>query len=570
MYKEAEANAKAVGDTAKSRRLGRGLKTLSDLLKKAQRGVTIDESEIPLPVAKGAAKAPVASVAPQGLISPLRPAPPVPPRIQISEDSEDKQEDAEKSRTLALLAARRDEYKKAAVGAKRRGDTQKALEHVKLLKQFEAVMAGVEAGQPFDLSTMPPPPSELTEASTPGPSVPPRRRDSEKQAASDPSTTPAPEESALQQEPLSVLSALEQRLAKFREQEEAGKRDGNSSKARRMGRIVKQYEDAIKLHKAGRPIPVDELPTPPGFPPIPVESSEPVPSAAAPKAVPNAGVTSPTRPQVSGAPAGSSATNQAAMGGSSRVDRQLAALLVRQKELKEAALKAKRDGDIAKAKEFLKQAKGLDPLIQAANSGVRVDMSSIPIQPDIKESIDSEFDIVMLSDCLTGTDLEIYDQLVANLQTQFKLCMETRNHFKAIGDVANANRFEQLAVHTKNDLDMVRTSKNRNDPIPRFHYEKRKFSIVRCNVDLGDNDLELSILQGINYNVPNPKEVDTYVRFEFPLSNDETKKDKTAVIYNTNNPTYEAVFPITVQRNSRSFQRLFKRHSVKMEVWSRG
>jgi len=38
----------------------------------------------------------------------------------------------------------------------------------------------------------------------------------------------------------------------------------------------------------------------------------------------------------------------------------------------------------------------------------------------------------------------------------------------------------------------------------------------RCNTDLTDNELELNIIQGINYNVPNPKEVDTYVRFEFP------------------------------------------------------
>lgn len=64
---------------------------------------------------------------------------------------------------------------------------------------------------------------------------------------------------------MTVLEALEARLNKFLEQEEAGKKDGNMSKARRMGRIVKQYQDAIKLHKAGKPIPVDELPTPPGL-----------------------------------------------------------------------------------------------------------------------------------------------------------------------------------------------------------------------------------------------------------------------------------------------------------------
>lgn len=58
---------------------------------------------------------------------------------------------------------------------------------------------------------------------------------------------------------------MQQRLRKFKEREEAAKKENDSSKARRNGRIVKQYEDAIKLHKAGKPIPVEELPTPPGI-----------------------------------------------------------------------------------------------------------------------------------------------------------------------------------------------------------------------------------------------------------------------------------------------------------------
>jgi coiled-coil and C2 domain-containing protein 1 len=69
---------------------------------------------------------------------------------------------------------------------------------------------------------------------------------------------------AAPEEPMTILEALEKRMAKFQEQEEAGKRDNNASKARRMGRIIKQYQDAIRLHKAGKPFPVDELPTPPG------------------------------------------------------------------------------------------------------------------------------------------------------------------------------------------------------------------------------------------------------------------------------------------------------------------
>jgi coiled-coil and C2 domain-containing protein 1 len=32
-----------------------------------------------------------------------------------------------------------------------------------------------------------------------------------------------------------------------------------------MQRIIKQYEDTIRLHKAGKPIETDTLPTLPGF-----------------------------------------------------------------------------------------------------------------------------------------------------------------------------------------------------------------------------------------------------------------------------------------------------------------
>lgn len=57
--------------------------------------------------------------------------------------------------------------------------------------------------------------------------------------------------------------------------------------------------------------------------------------------------------------------------------------------------------------------------------------------------------------------------------------METRNHFKAVGDVASANRFEQYALHSKKDLDVVRAVRKHNHPVPRFHYETRSFSIVQ-------------------------------------------------------------------------------------------
>jgi hypothetical protein len=48
-----------------------------------------------------------------------------------------------------------------------------------------------------------------------------------------------------------------------------------------------------------------------------------------------------------------------------------------------------------------------------------------------------------------------------------------------MGDIANANRFDQLALHTRKDLDVVRGSVMRGDAIPRWKHEMRTFSIVK-------------------------------------------------------------------------------------------
>jgi len=53
--------------------------------------------------------------------------------------------------------------------------------------------------------------------------------------------------------------------------------------------------------------------------------------------------------------------------------------VARQKEFKEAALQAKRKGEINQAKEYLRLAKGFDPLIEASNSGLPVDMETVSV-----------------------------------------------------------------------------------------------------------------------------------------------------------------------------------------------
>nr|XP_024215696.1 coiled-coil and C2 domain-containing protein 1-like isoform X2 [Halyomorpha halys] len=567
MYKSAEENAKSTGDTAKARRLGRGLKTLNELLKKAQRGGQVDENEIPLPVAISTRK-PTANVSPENEIPKDNDAPPVPPRRSLSKVEPVKEEQKEIENVLKILTDRRDEYKKAAVAAKKSGDIETAKAHVRVIKQFESVIEGVKEGQPVDLSTMPPSPGVVTSHPLPLPQTPPTQ--AEKQRESPPSKAQEETTGETSTQPISILEALEQRLAVFRKQAETAKAEGNSSKERRMGRISKQYEDAIRLHKAGKEIPVDDLPTPPGFPPIPVEKKPPPPQAtpSLPTKAENKPPSISPKPQAKMTPSPQPSPSTPQSGRVTRQEKQLALLLKRQREWKEAAIAAKKSGNLAKAKECLRQVKGIDPLIEASRSGLPIDMATIPVAP--QDKLNDGFEVVSIKDCLPGTNVEIYEQLKVDLKRQFEMCIETKHHYKALGDVANANMFEQLAVHTKKDLDRVTVLHERDDPVPRFHYEMRNFSIVKANTDLNDNDLQLSIINGINYNVPNPKEIDTYVRYEFPFPSEEPKRDKTSTVYNTNNPEYLTTFVIPILRTNRACQRVFKRHSLKLEIWSKG
>ncbi|XP_073986865.1 lethal (2) giant discs 1 isoform X2 [Rhodnius prolixus] len=610
MYKEAEANANSIGDTSKARRIARGLKTLNELSRKVQAGLVINEEDIPLPISVGAKKPPEV-LKPIDFEEPTKPedAQQTPidkpkeniesPEICLPETDEKVLNDKQKE-ALSALCARRDEYKKAALLAKRSGNMQTALAHVKLIKQFDEVIAAAEEGQPVDLSTMPPPPLDenlnTTSAGDKQPVIIHSQSPATREAPPIPEVAVQSSDEKNNDTPVTVLEALEARLNKFLEQEEAGKKDGNMSKARRMGRIVKQYQDAIKLHKAGKPIPVDELPTPPGFPPIPVETAAPKPSPApspvpsraastvqpvspvspSPATTPKPEVSSPppqppprsmlppTRlPKPQDVPSGSRTSG-------TRVEKQLIILRARQKQFKEAALSAKKNGNISLAKEYLRLSKCFDPLIEASLNGLPVDMSTLPTMPGSKENLEKEYEIIKISDCIPGTTSEIYIQLLSDLQKQLQMCMETRAHFKAIGDVGSANKFEQLAINTKKDLDTVKIACNKDDPVPRFHYEKRSFAIVRCNTDLNDNEFEISIIQGVNYNVPNPREIDTYVKFEFPFPTDSPYRERTPTVYNTNNPDYNSIYKIDIQRTNRSFQRIFKRHSIKFEIWSKG
>lgn len=598
MYAVAEANAKTAGDSSKARRFNRGLKTLKDLLKQAEKGKTIPPDDIPPEVNVSIKTPDLVSGEPEEISSetpslpppvPTRSAPaaPVtplslpnfpPPVLPTSDEPEDSR--------LTLLKTRKNEFKQAALDAKKRDDKVTALKFLKIIKQFDTVIEALNSGQEINLANMPSL-SDFEKKSVPT-SPTPAKEETEVQNSGD--TQPVPTTVVEEAAPIeegepeqlitagTVLEALEQHMSKYKSVEQAAKDEGNSSKARRIGRIIKQYEQAIKLHKAGKPFVVEELPTPPGYAPIPVPGAPkpaPVQQPSQPKPQPSpqpqrSAPDKPTQPSSS-----KPEKEQTRISGNAKnttlMDKQINFIESRMKEFRHAAVEAKKSGEVEEAKEYLRIFKGLEKLLDTAKGGFPVDLNTVPIPPSKRAALEDGFTFVSNDDVEEGGEVsDIRVRLEEQLAKQLMICKNTRDHNKAMGDVAGTNRFENLALSVQKDLDFVRLAHRKGLPIPKFHYEQKSFNIVKCNTDLSDNEIEINVVRGIGYIVANPKDVDTYVKVEFPWPQDEPYRTKTGVVKDTDSPEYNQKFSVEIQRNSKTFQRIFKRQQVKLEVYSKG
>ena len=87
---------------------------------------------------------------------------------------------------------------------------------------------------------------------------------------------------------------------------------------------------------------------------------------------------------------------------------------------KEAALESKQKGDIQQAKEYLRMAKGFEPLIDATQNGLPIDATSIPTPPQMSE----DFVIVSNPDTSEPEDLEkeeMFRKIEVELQNQIEV-----------------------------------------------------------------------------------------------------------------------------------------------------
>ncbi|KAM9214370.1 coiled-coil and C2 domain-containing protein 1A [Leptosomus discolor] len=615
MYRTALANARQAGDGARLRRYERGLKTLENMLVSVKKGKKIDEEEIPPPVALGKGAGSPTQPSPASPQPPPKPQPPpilVKPQVLPVASAEAKPAPPSppsypgkgSGGAEALLRGRQREYKLAALHAKHRGDLEAATRFYRVAKSFDSLLEAAGKGQPVELSSVPPPPPAQPPKELPSPGQP-------QSAAAEPVPEPQPASPAADAPPAprDALEALQQRMERYRTAAAQAKSKGDDRKARMHERIVKQYQDAIRAHKAGKPVDFSELPVPPGFQPVQgaetpsgdqslagmletamklasqevhgeedgAEEAKPMAQPAARPAPARAATASqpkqpppPPRAPSTGAP-NSTGMAKPAPKTTAKAQQQLAFLEGRRRQLMQAALRAKQKNDIEGAKLFLRQAKGLDPMIAASRNGLPVDIAKVPEAPVNKE----DFVLVQrrgvhISPEAAGQYLE----LMKLIRQQHEMCMSYSKQFTHLGNIAETTKFEKLAEDCQQNMELLKQAHARGCPPPKYHYEQRTFSVIKIFPELNSNDMVLAIVKGINLPAPPgvaPNDLDAFVRFEFPYPNaEEAQKDKTNVVKNTDSPEFQEQFKLYVNRGHRGLRRVLQTKGIKFEVAHKG
>lgn len=624
MYKTAIANAKAAGETSKSRRYDRGLKTLQSMLTSVRKGKPVNEEEMPPPVALGGKpnvpaepesikerelqeptlmpspptnQKPLREAAPTApnakplhLTVPQKPAAAITPETPAISPLTPSQPDAQHSEVKQAVLSRQREYKIAAIHAKQSGNIDLAKQHYLIAKKLDVLVEALDRDEPVDLSSLPPPPGDVVAEHC----APPPQSSSKPAppAAPAPAPAPAPAQVATAElrPPSTVAEALQQRMDIYKSAAEGAKSKGDDRKARMHQRIVKQYQDAIKANKAGRPVNLSDLPVPPGCPPLQgteggqqnfmgvLETAMKIANqdadaeddeedgqreAAKPAGRPTAQKAKSPAPQ---APGGSSAPKLGP-----KAQQQVDFLLLRRQGFLRAALRSKQMKDMAGAAQHLRHAKGLDPMITAAKSGLPVDITKIPSAP----VSDEDYSLARSrSSPLSPRSSEQYHGLMDLLRKQHEKCLGYSQQVTLMGNVSEALKFEKLVEECMKNIEILKNAHAKGQPVPKCRTEERTFNIAKTHSSLTLNDLILYIIKGINLPAPSgvsPNDLDASVKFEFPFpSAEEAQRDKTSTIKNTNSPEFKENFKLNINRTHRGFKRVVQSKGIKFEIIHKG
>ncbi|CAD5122840.1 DgyrCDS11244 [Dimorphilus gyrociliatus] len=551
MYRTAQQNARTAHDQSKARRMDRGIKTLQEQLKRAKSGNMISNEDIPPAVTVSTSNHNLAASAQSQ--SQAQPKP-EPVKIYNEERESPRQTEpkpvavappslpVQQNDSARVVKERGLLYKQAALKAKERGDLETARKYLSTSKQFDTVLEAMMKGEAVDLSKMPPPPpTTSSDQQEPQIDLDPQAEEEAKKLLGVPEA------------PRNILQALQQRKEKYASELAKAEEAKNNSKSRRFKRIVKQYEEAIKAHKTGRQVDFEELPCPPGFPAIPMQTNEPVQPVVS-NVKPLSPLPLPTPKPVEQKVVKKAAPLPPKSGTNlSRAAQQRQILQRRQMEYKYAAAEAKKKGDLESAKDSLRVYLGLKNMVEASEKGLPVDMSNLP-PPPLKQSEPQCF-----IDEPEGDREEVYKKLEQDLIDQIRMCETNHEHFLKLGDINMSNKLDEWAKCARKDLGALKNAFQHNDPPPRS-----------C-ADLGDNDMELHVVKGINLSLPDgysPHQLNTYLKYEFPIPKDEPQTGELgSTVKGTNNPEYDFSTKLNIQRKSSAFQRQIKHKNLKVDVY---
>ncbi|XP_077461156.1 coiled-coil and C2 domain-containing protein 1A [Stigmatopora argus] len=620
MYKGAISNATASGESSKARRYDRGLKTLQSMLTSVRKGKPINEDEMPPPVAVGGKPSaatesestkeqqtpePVLIPYPPFNQKPVREAEPAahntkpvhlaPPQSLATASTPGTpmispltpcQPGTQHSELKQAVLSRQREYKLAALQAKQTGNIGLAKKHYVTAKNLDSLVEAVDRSEPVDLSLLPPSPGDVIDETQASPS-------SKVQTATTPTPTPTPppphppEPSAGLPAPSNLAEALQQRMDIYKLAANGAKNKGDERKSRMHQRIVKQYQDSIKAHKAGRPVNLSDLPVPPGCPPLQgSESDKPNfmgvletamkianqdPDAEdedTPKDMAKPSVLQPAQKAKSPASQAPSASTLSKLGG--KAQQQVDFLLLRRQAFLRAALHSKKMKDMTAAAQHLRHVKGLDPMIEAAKSGLLVDISKIPQRPVSED----EYLLARSRTSLSPHTSEQYHGLMDLLRKQHEECVSHSQQFIKMSIIGEALKSEKLIEESLNTIEMLKNAHTKGQPVPKYRTEEKIFTVVKNYPNLAPNDMILYIIRGINLPVPSgvsPNDLDASVKFEFPFpSVEEAQRDKTTTVKSTSSPEFKEQFKLNINRTHRGFKRVIQSKGFKFEIIHKG
>ena len=329
------------------------------------------------------------------------------------------------------------------------------------------------------------------------------------------------------------------RYDKLLELAEEYKNNGQDMKAKMQVRLSGQYKEAIAQMKKGRPVNVAELPLVPGLPklidmpyaksaPVPTPGpSQPKPGPSQSKPGPSAVPVSPQKPSMTVHQKANEVT------GDTAEKNQLRFLLTRQEQFKEAALAAKKVGDLAKAKEMLLNAKKIEPMIRASEGGLPVDIRNIPVPPQsgVSRGLMRQFSL--------GADDQLQDIEKAIL-SQLNFCDQHRTAFNERNDSRSVMIYEKLMTETKTDLlhfrQLLQTGQRPNIKVVHLTLPTLKESVEK---GITDDQLEVKVIAIEKLKLAEgykPNHLAIYVKCTFAFPHDAHQTAKTQIVLGTENP----------------------------------